>query len=242
MGESPVDIGVNQLTGTIYVVNIGNGTVSVINGTTNTKIGKDIPVGDGRYRLGISYLTDKVYVPNLGDNTVSVINGKTNTKIGKDIPVGKGPIAIGVNTNTNTVYVVNSHDSVSVMDGKSNKVVAGVMFNVEPFNSGHIECDKDKLIAPLSRQFYVYSGAECVAKPNQGFEFVSWEKNLKGNSTQFLQVAPAPYIFDSILDLFHMKPDKPEATLNITKFGALLQTSKLYHHLFQQNILPLYLL
>ena len=38
----------------------------------------------------------------------------------------------------------------------ANKVVAQVTFNTEPFNAGHIECDKDKLIAPTAQQFYLY--------------------------------------------------------------------------------------
>ena len=89
--------------------------------------------------------------------------------------------------DTNTIYVANfNDDSVSVIDGNANKVVTNVMFNTEPFNAGHIECDKDKSIAPTAQQFYIWSGSECTAKPNQGFEFVSWQENLAGNSTQLL--------------------------------------------------------
>jgi hypothetical protein len=61
----------------------------------------------------------------------------------------------------------------SLIDAEANKVVAKVMFNIQPPNAGHIECDKDKLIAPTAQQFYIWSGSECTAKPNQGFEFVS---------------------------------------------------------------------
>ena len=50
------------------------------------------------------------------------------------------------------------------------------MFGIEPFNSGHIECGKDKSISPLLQQFYLYEGDECTAKPNQGFEFVTGKK------------------------------------------------------------------
>jgi hypothetical protein len=101
--------------------------------------------------------------------------------------------------------------------------VAKVMFNIEPFNAGHIECNKDKNlkppIAPTAKQFYIWSGSKCTAKPNQGFEFVSWQENLGRNSTQFIKSSPPSSIWDPILDFLHMKPDKPEATLNITKFG-----------------------
>ena len=70
------------------------------------------------------------------------------------------------------------------------------------------------------------SGSECTAKPNQGFEFVSWQENLGGNSTQLIKFSSPPSIWDSILDFLHMKPDKPEATLNITKFGSFTANFK----------------
>jgi YVTN family beta-propeller protein len=137
------------------------------------------------------------------------------------IPVGNGPDGIGVDNERNTVYVSNFGDgTVSVIDIDANKVVSRVMFNVEPFNSGHIECYKEKLLAPQGQQFYIYVGSECTAKPNPGFEFVSWEQNLDGNSSQLIKVASSPSFLDTVLDFFHIKPDKPEATLNITKFGS----------------------
>ena len=52
--------------------------------------------------------------------------------------------------------------SVSVIDSGANKVVAKVLFNAEPFNAGHIECDK--LIAPISQQIYLYSGSGAISR------------------------------------------------------------------------------
>ena len=132
---------------------------------------------------------------------------------------------------TNTIYVTNSDDNtVSVIDGKTNKIVTKIMFNIEPYNAGHIECDKDKLIAPIAQQFYVYSGAQCTAKPNQGFEFVNWQENLGGNSTQLLQFSPPNTWYstlkDGILDFLNIMRDKPEATLNIAKFGSFTANFK----------------
>ena len=225
VGKGPSAIGVNLNTNTIYVANKEDNTVSVIDGKNNSKIGKDIPVGKGPSAIGVN--TNTIYVANKDDNTVSVIDINNNKNIGKDIPVGNGPSAISVNWITNSTYIAERIDNaVSVIDSKSNKVVTRVMFNVEPFNSGHIECDNVKSPSPLLQQFYLYSGAKCTAKPNPGFEFVSWQENLNGNSTQLLQLAPAPSILDSILDLFHMKPDKPEATLNISKFGSFTANFK----------------
>ena len=219
------DIDVISSLDTIYVSNNDSDSVSVISLTNNTKI-DDIPVGKGPGDIGVNSDTNTIYVAN-DDDTVSVIDGNSKTKIGNDIPVGKGPGDIGVNSDTNTIYVANNWDnSVSVIDGKANKVVAKVTFSTEPFNGGRIECDKDKLTAPIGQQFYVYSGSQCTAKSNQGFEFVSWQENLGGNSTQLLKFSSPSSIVDSILDFFDMKPDKQEATLNITKFGSFTANFK----------------
>ena len=225
VGQTPTGIGINFLTDRIYVANSGDNTVSVIDGNNNTKIGNDIPVGKNPLDIVVDSYSRKIYVTNIGDNTVSVIDGKNNTKIGNDIPVGKDPLGIDVNSLSRKIYVANSGDNtVSVIDPETNKVVAKVMFNIEPFNAGHIECDK--LITPIEQQFYVYSGSECIAKPNQGFEFVSWQENLSGNSTQFIKLSSTPTILDSILEFFHMNPDKPESKLNITKFGSFTANFK----------------
>jgi hypothetical protein len=103
-------------------------------------------------------------------------------------------------------------------------VAAAVTFSINPFNAGHIECGKDRVIAPAVQQFYIWSGSECTAKPNQGFDFVSWQENLGGNSREVIQFASSTDFYEPILDFFHIAPDKPEAILNITKFGILLQT------------------
>jgi YVTN family beta-propeller protein len=164
---------------------------------------------------------------------MSVISGDNNTKIGEDIQVGDNPTAIGVNEEEgrNAIYVVNrDSDSVSVIDGIANKVVAGVTFHVQPFGSGYILCDELDRPSRTGQYVYVYSGEQCTAKPNDEFEFVSWEENLEGNSTQPIQVSRPASSWDSfvlaVADLFGDKPDEPEAKLNITKFGTFTANFK----------------
>jgi YVTN family beta-propeller protein len=229
VGRAPSAIDVHYRKHTIYVANEEDNTVSVIDGKNNTKIGDDIKVGRLPSAISVNLITNTIYVANYLDNTVSVIDGKNNTKIGDDIKVGEGPRAIDIDFGTYTIYVANHDNTLSVIDGQTNKLVAKVTFNNEPFNAGHIECDKDKLIAPVAQQFYVWSGSECKAKPNQGFEFVSWQENLDGNSTQLIKFSSPSSISDSIieaLDFLHPKPDKQEATLNITKFGSFTANFK----------------
>ena len=227
VGDSPIDIAINPFTNTVYVANRFSNSTSVISGENNTKI-KEIPVGDSPIDIAINEDTNTVYVANDDSNSTSVISGENNTKVGEDVPVGNvgdSPIAIAINEDTNTVYVANQFsNSVSVIDGVMNKVVAGIMLNVSPFNSGYIECDR--LISPTAQYFYVWSGSECIAKPNKGFEFLSWEENLKNNSTQVLKVSHSASILDSIADFFYIKLDEPEAKLNITKFGSFTANFK----------------
>ncbi len=92
-------------TDTVYVTDYYDGTVSVIDGATNT-VTATIPVGSGPDGVGVDPATDTVYVTNFNDGTVSVIDGATNT-VTATIPVGLQPFGVGVNPATHAVYVTN---------------------------------------------------------------------------------------------------------------------------------------
>jgi DNA-binding beta-propeller fold protein YncE len=106
-----------------------HGTVTIVNGTTNEKIGDDIKVGIRPIAIAIDDNEEDprsrgtVYILNSGigsahdTGTVSVINGTTNEKIGDDIKVGIRPMAIGIDKGVHTVYVANDDGTVSVIDG-----------------------------------------------------------------------------------------------------------------------------
>jgi YVTN family beta-propeller protein len=82
-----VGVAANPKTNTIYVVNqTVAGTVSVINGRTNTVVAT-IPVGINPEEAAVNPKTNTIYVTNDGGGTVSVISGKTNTVVAT-IPVG----------------------------------------------------------------------------------------------------------------------------------------------------------
>ena len=96
--------------------------------------------------------------------------------------------------------------------------------------------------SPTAQYFYVYSGAECTAKPNEGFEFVSWAENLTSSATQLINVSRPASIWDSFASSVSNFPNdnrslimkilqgnetvEPEAILNITKFGTFTATFK----------------
>jgi YVTN family beta-propeller protein len=133
IGVAPIGDAVDQKTDTVYVVDTGDGTVSVIDGKTcNAEVtagcGKvhTIHVGGGPNVDAIDEQTDTIYVANSNDDTVSVIDGaRCNSAVTSgcgDTPpvvhVGGGPDGVGVDPKTNTVYATNFNDgTVSVIDG-----------------------------------------------------------------------------------------------------------------------------
>jgi YVTN family beta-propeller protein len=150
-----------------YIAN-NNNTVSVINVTTDKKE-HDINVGNDPEDVVFAG-HHKIYVANRGSNTVSVINGTTNRKE-NDINVGEGPHRIAFDDSTNMIYVVN-RDTVSVIDGSTDKVAAGVVFNVNPANSGQIRCNNE--VYTTNAYGYVDAGTNCMAQPDRDFEFNTW--------------------------------------------------------------------
>ena len=133
-GSGPVAIAVDHASDTIYVANVNDGTVSVINGAAcnaqNTsgcgQVPPTVTVGSGPDALAIDQATGTLYVANGNDTTVSVVNTAScnakNTSGCSQTPAtmqaGSGPSAIAVDQATRTVYVANFNDNtVSVVNG-----------------------------------------------------------------------------------------------------------------------------
>jgi DNA-binding beta-propeller fold protein YncE len=137
VGKVPVAAALNPATRTLYVANLGGGSVSVVNVAAcnaHTASGCGQPVRSvtdkaGPAWVGINAATDTVYVANNGD-TVSVIdgaacNGHTGRGCGKvpaTVTVGSNPNALAVDQASDTVYVANfvnefNGGSVSVING-----------------------------------------------------------------------------------------------------------------------------
>ena len=228
---APTDIVFDRDTNAIIAANFLTDTISVISAKNYTKIVENIPVGVAPTNIYFDY-PDRIFVANRGSNTISVISPEIYTTI----PVGRNPTDIEFNLYTNAIVVANSDsDGISVIDDIANRIVEGVTFKIEPFNSGYIVCNDlttpspDDLTrpSPIGEYIYVYSGAECIAKPNEGFEFVSWEENIRGIATRLISISRPASQLDSFSEFLHIKsPDKPEAKLPITKFGTFTANFK----------------
>ena len=118
----------------------------------------------------------------ISDNdSVSVINTTDDKKTPHDICIGHNPVNIASNRVTGMVYVVNGgSNTVSVIDG-SDKVAAGVIFNVSPGNSGTITCSNKEY--PTNTFIYLDIGTSCIAQGKNNFKFDRWFQNLNRNSS-----------------------------------------------------------
>jgi YVTN family beta-propeller protein len=121
----------------LYVTNLGDNTVSVINTATNAVEGQPIQVGKEPRGIAIAPNGASAYVTNFRDDTVSVINTATNavtTTIAlRTAQEKKGPRGVAVSPDGTKVYVVNGFDnSVSVIDTNTNSVVTNITVGLEP--------------------------------------------------------------------------------------------------------------
>ncbi len=125
----PCSVGVNATTNRVYAANFTDDTVSVIDGATNAVIATIPVVIPFPCSVGVNPSTNRVYVTNSGD-TVSVIDGTLAESDPANAVIATVPVggqSIGVNPTTNRIYVGNNIDeTVSVIDGASNAVVATV--------------------------------------------------------------------------------------------------------------------
>jgi YVTN family beta-propeller protein len=135
VGNNPRFIGINKITNTIYVSNLLDGTLSVVNAATcngSTTSGcvqlATTRVGNGPEQIAVDEATNTIYVVNQDDGTVSVINGAVCNAANTSgcvrhwltVTVGTDPEALGINPANHTVYVANRLDNtVSVINGNT---------------------------------------------------------------------------------------------------------------------------
>ena len=138
VGKFPVAAAVNPATRTLYVANLGGGSVSVINAarcngrrtTGCSRPARTVTDKAGPTWLDVDAATGTVYAANAGTSgngdTVSVIdgaacNGHTGrgcSRVPPTVTVGGGPFGIAVDQASDTVYVPSNNDgTVSVING-----------------------------------------------------------------------------------------------------------------------------
>jgi YVTN family beta-propeller protein len=121
----------------LYVTNIVDNTVSVIDTATNAVVGSPIRVGTQPRGIAITPNGAAAYVTNFRDDTVSVIdiatNVVTNTIALRQAKGQKGPQGIAIAPDGTKVYTVNGFDNtVSIIDANTNSVLTNIPVGKEP--------------------------------------------------------------------------------------------------------------
>src|SRR5919109_975059 len=152
------DVAVNPNTNTIYVASSAmalgtlygeNGTISVIDGTTNSM--ERIDVGGDPKNVAVNPNNNTIYVTDYNSSIVSVIEGKTNSVMGS-IDVGSTPNFIQVNPTTNTIYVgTYGSSTISIINGATNSVMNNSIDVGGVINDIHVH--------PTTNTIYVASSA-----------------------------------------------------------------------------------
>ncbi|MHB8304066.1 MAG: hypothetical protein ACYDC6_14795 [Acidobacteriaceae bacterium] len=122
--SQPVAVDVNSQTGTIYIANAGNNTVSVVSGSSNA-ITATISVGNDPSAVVVNPATNMVYVANSKDGTVTVIDGATNAATATVPTLGHGIDLMAVDSGLNQIYVGSNQgyaEAITVLNGVTNGV------------------------------------------------------------------------------------------------------------------------
>jgi YVTN family beta-propeller protein len=126
VGIDPVGVAVNPVTSRLYVSDIIQNLVYVID-THSNQIITSIPVPGNPAQMGINIRLNRIYVSEFGNgSTVAVIDGNTNTVMAS-IPVPL-PQNFAINPVNNRVYISNNNffGAVTVVDGNTNTVIAQI--------------------------------------------------------------------------------------------------------------------
>lgn len=124
--SKPQGITLDSETNRIFISNVGDNTITVVDGETQKPITK-ITVGNSIQTMGFQTTTKKLYGVSPVDDTVAVIDTTKEAYPVKIISVGKQPRSLIFNTITNRIYVSNATDSsISVIDGTSDEVIATI--------------------------------------------------------------------------------------------------------------------
>jgi YVTN family beta-propeller protein len=167
----PTSIDLNRDTNRLYVANSDSNIVSVIDGSTN-EVMSEIELGSNPYGLAVNKDTNRLYVANYFSDIVSVIDGSIN-KVIANIPVGKRPVQVSHNPITDMMYVANLNSKTISIINDTN-IVAGITYNINPSNSGTIECNKRKISDGDYVRYDISKDVNCKANANSDSNFRSW--------------------------------------------------------------------
>jgi len=115
----------------LYVANIGSGSVTVIDRTTD--IVKSIPTGAGAEGIDVSPSGKEVWVSNRGANTVSVLDSTRDRVLAAFESGGEMPIRVKFTPDGKQVWVSNARsNAVSIFDAATRQIIGTVEVGAVP--------------------------------------------------------------------------------------------------------------
>jgi YVTN family beta-propeller protein len=115
VGAEPVSIAVNSANGRAYVANAGDGTLTILDGFSDSVLAT-VPIGSHPYSVAVNSTTGKVYVTHTFGDQLSILDGTTNKAA--DLNTGSSDL-IAINSRTGAIYLLGYGGAVKVLDGTS---------------------------------------------------------------------------------------------------------------------------
>ncbi len=189
-GDSPVGIAINPITGKLYVSNIASNTVSVINTEAIYTAGK-VDSNNSNKNSTVNTLTaapamtssrkhndEGIILKEISVNpTLKTSYNSEDSLVSLPSNVGFPLLAsqVTIDPYKNIIYVTNTaSNTISLINGKSDQVAIRLTFNVNPPNTGEVQCNGVKNILGNSTSYDRGQKLQCVAIPERGYTFASW--------------------------------------------------------------------
>ena len=194
VGDSPVGIAINPITNKLYVSNIASNTVSVIDtNKQNTDNDDTTKTDNSLIPTSSASLKNDVILKEISVNpTLKKSYTGEDSLVNLPAYVGFPLLAshITINPYENRVYITNTgSNTISLINGYTDKVSVRLMFNINPTNAGEIRCNGGRNnISGNSTSYDRGQILQCVAIPERGYTFASWSdlaNNLNNNPLTF---------------------------------------------------------
>jgi len=219
VGRQPIALAVNPVTNTIYSVNRGGmngGSVSVINGATNTVTATISPLYAVGYEAAVDPVTNRAYFTT-ENGTVTVVDGATNT-VTATVSASRGfSFGVAVDPLTNRIYV-GTDAGLAVIDGATNAVITtvpgflGGSVAVNPVTDTVYVTGSD---SQGNQNIYVINGATDAVRATIPLDRIPGSLTVdSASNTLYLSYAP-PYPWDSTLTVFSGATNMPIATIAV---------------------------
>src|SRR5918999_700018 len=187
VGDSPVGMAVNSISNKLYVSNIASNTVAVID--TNN-INSNDTNNKTRAKNNTALLKEIKVNPTL---KTSYSGEDSFINIPADVGFPLLASQVTIDSFENSVYITNTgSNTITIINGKSDEVAVRLTFNINPPNTGEIQCNNLRVISGNSTSYNRGQNLQCIATPERGYAFASWSdfaNDLSNNNPILFKVS-----------------------------------------------------